>query len=380
MNAILGTIILCGLMGLVGQGIRAAVGLKSEATLQAQNPNQQSVFDAAYFALTLGIGFIAGVMAGFVIGLDQVADITPKDPKLLFAIMAAGYAGTDFIENAFTNLMPKLNAPATSTAGDQNNGASTVTTGNKTTPTTVSGVGGDAASSSTAEGKPAAQAAATVNNSSEQALISAAQASTLDQVSRQVSEIHAVLAPQPMASSGGILGYPAWALTRDATAARSKYWQFITDGATAHQLPVAVVMGIGSKESHWGFALKPQGPAGTGDFTPRNPAKWGVAMPTDGLGWGRGLMQIDWYSNDFAKTGNWQDAEANILYGCELLAEKIKKFSDAGVDPHTALLCGVSAYNGMSGPNSSYSTDVMARANWFTKQGLDTMAAQAAAA
>jgi len=107
-------------------------------------------------------------------------------------------------------------------------------------------------------------------------------------------------------------------------------------------------------------------------FTPRNPSKWGVAMPPDG-GWGRGLMQIDWYSNEFAKTGDWQDPRANILYGCELLAGKIKKFTDAGHDEYTALRCGVSAYNGMSGANSPYANDVMARADWIQNQGLDAL-------
>jgi hypothetical protein len=380
MMTILSTLILCGLMGLVGQGIRAAVGLKSAATLQAQDPTQQSEFDAAYFWLSLGIGFIAGVMAGFIIGLDQVAGITVKDPKLLFALMAAGYAGTDFIENAFTNLIPKFKAPSTLSADDQNKGASADATGSKASP---SDVGESDASLPNAEGKPDTQTATTTGVKKEgvQRSVSVPQAVKLDEVSRQVSEIHAALTPQFMATTGGgVPGYPAWALTRDANEARSKYRQFINDGARAHQLPVAVVMGIGSKESQWGFALKPRSPAGTGDFTPRDPKKWGHAMPTDGLGWGRGLMQIDWYSNDFAKTGDWRDPQANILYGCQLLAEKIKKFSDAGADSHTALLCGISAYNGMSGPNSPYTNDVMARANWFIKQGLDTMAVGAAAA
>ena len=139
-------------------------------------------------------------------------------------------------------------------------------------------------------------------------------------------------------------------------------------------------MGIGSKESHWGLALSPQGPTGTGDFTRRDPAKWGNAMPTDGLGWGRGLMQIDWYSNIFAKTGNWQDARANILYGCQLLAGKIKKFTDAGNDQDTSLRCGVSAYNGMSGAHSSYANDVMARAAWIQSQGLDSSSSASAVA
>jgi hypothetical protein len=131
-------------------------------------------------------------------------------------------------------------------------------------------------------------------------------------------------------------------LKRDVNLGRTKYLQYITEGAQTHELPMAVILAIGSKESQWGLALRPQGPTGTGDFTPRDPAKWGIAMPTDDsptrrMGWGRGLMQIDWYSNPFAKTGNWQDASANILYGCQLLAGKIKKFTDAGNDADTSL-------------------------------------------
>ena len=155
-------------------------------------------------------------------------------------------------------------------------------------------------------------------------------------------------------------------------AARDNYWTFIEQGAQTNNLPMAVVLAIGSKESAWGLILHPPGPAGTGDPTPRNPAKWGSAMPTDGLGWGRGLMQIDWYSNQFARTGNWRDPQANIMFGCGLLADKIKPFAAKGMDADTALRCGVSAYNGMSGPHSSYSDDVMARAAWITQQGLDS--------
>jgi predicted chitinase len=98
-------------MGLLGQGIRAAVGLKSAATLAAQNPSQQTEFDAAYFGLSLMIGFIAGLLAGIAIGLDNLTKIDPANLKPLFAIVAAGYAGTDFIENAFTYLVPGIGTP-----------------------------------------------------------------------------------------------------------------------------------------------------------------------------------------------------------------------------------------------------------------------------
>ena len=52
-SEVLTTLLLCGFMGALGQGIRAAVGLKSAATLAAQDPSQQTEFDVAYFTLSL---------------------------------------------------------------------------------------------------------------------------------------------------------------------------------------------------------------------------------------------------------------------------------------------------------------------------------------
>lgn len=118
-SEVLTTLILCGFMGALGQGVRAAVGLKSAATLAAQNPSQQTEFDVAYFTLSLMIGFTAGILAGLAIGLEKFAKIDPNDPKLLLAIIAAGYAGTDFIENAFTNLVPKIRTPPQVPTGDE---------------------------------------------------------------------------------------------------------------------------------------------------------------------------------------------------------------------------------------------------------------------
>ena len=55
-----------------------------------------------------------------------------------------------------------------------------------------------------------------------------------------------------------------------------KYELIIRKVAAQYQIPPALIAGIGSRESHWGLALSPVGPTGTGDN-----------------GHGRGLMQID---------------------------------------------------------------------------------------
>jgi hypothetical protein len=53
---ILATLLLCGLMGLLGQGVRAAVGLKSASRLPSAQADQQTAFSTAYFTLSLMIG------------------------------------------------------------------------------------------------------------------------------------------------------------------------------------------------------------------------------------------------------------------------------------------------------------------------------------
>lgn len=105
---ILTTLLLCGLMGLLGQGVRAAVGLKGAKQLPYAPANQEVAFSAAYFALSLMIGFTAGVLAGLVIGVDKLLTIT--DVKVLLGIAASGYAGADFIENSLSIIIPATDA------------------------------------------------------------------------------------------------------------------------------------------------------------------------------------------------------------------------------------------------------------------------------
>ena len=66
--------------------------------------DQQTEFSAAYFVLSLMIGFIAGVLAGLAIGIQNVLNIDPGDIKVLLGIAASGYAGADFIENSLSQV------------------------------------------------------------------------------------------------------------------------------------------------------------------------------------------------------------------------------------------------------------------------------------
>jgi predicted chitinase len=104
--SVLSTLLLCGLMGLLGQGVRAAVGLKNAMGLTAGLPAQQSEFNAAYFFFSLMIGFIAGIVAGLAVGLTNFVKVDLSDLKVLLGVAAAGYAGADFIENSLSIVFP----------------------------------------------------------------------------------------------------------------------------------------------------------------------------------------------------------------------------------------------------------------------------------
>lgn len=123
-ESILISLLLAGLLGLIGQSIRVIVGLKKlreEAAAEAQekavdgapdgvSPSKaqakaayNELFDARKLWLSLFIGFIAGCLAG--LAGDYASGATFSREAQL-AIVAAGYAGTDFIEGVFKKLLP----------------------------------------------------------------------------------------------------------------------------------------------------------------------------------------------------------------------------------------------------------------------------------
>jgi hypothetical protein len=93
--------LLYGIFGAAGQIIRAVTALGGSQTLASGSANQQSLFNAAYFLVTLIIGFVAGLLAGLV-AFDTITQTITI--KTALAAMAAGYAGADFIEKTLPAL------------------------------------------------------------------------------------------------------------------------------------------------------------------------------------------------------------------------------------------------------------------------------------
>jgi predicted chitinase len=114
----LSALFLCGGMGLIGQAIRAVVGLKNAGALNSTTPSAQSEFSLAYFGLSLMIGFIAGMLAGLGVGLDSFLKFDPSNLKPLLGLAAAGYAGADFIENSMSLVLPGTPKPDKDAAAD----------------------------------------------------------------------------------------------------------------------------------------------------------------------------------------------------------------------------------------------------------------------
>jgi predicted chitinase len=120
--SVLALLLLYGLMGLVGQAARAAVGLKTMTNSAETSPSQQTEFNAAYLLISLMIGFVAGVVAGFAMSFPAVIVDGAIQVKILLGVAAAGYAGTDFIENSLSIFIP--NKPADPKPGAQLNDSS----------------------------------------------------------------------------------------------------------------------------------------------------------------------------------------------------------------------------------------------------------------
>lgn len=169
--------------------------------------------------------------------------------------------------------------------------------------------------------------------------------------------------------------------------AAQQYRNLILSAASRFNFPPSVICGIGSRESHWGLALKPPGPGGTGDFGKRGPrAARTTALPPDGGGFGRGLLQIDYDWHEFARTGNWRSPQDNILYGCQVLSQS-RQFLQQRINlaPADLLQAAVAAYNcgatatlgalqagldvDSKTTGADYSSDVLNRAGWFQQKG-----------
>ena len=194
-------------------------------------------------------------------------------------------------------------------------------------------------------------------------------------------------------TAGALSVQPNGALEQSLLASLSAALTFkdlVLEIAGQEKVPPEIVAAIGSVESGWGTSalMIPNGPSGTGDRKPRapDPPLRPGSMPTDGGGFGRGLMQIDWDAHEFARTGAWADPRANITYACRLLASNRDRFkANLNLSADDAIHAAVAAYNAGFGGASHviadkglkalflpgrYATKVLERVGFFRDHGF----------
>lgn len=90
------------LCGFLGQSLRVVVGLH-----KASNSETKTDFDYARLIVSLLIGVLAGALAA--IATSSVLGVAPGllDTQSVLALVAAGYAGADFIEGFIGKYLPK---------------------------------------------------------------------------------------------------------------------------------------------------------------------------------------------------------------------------------------------------------------------------------
>lgn len=98
-------VLLGGVMGMLGQGIRSAIGLKKLRDQSGDNgPLFSENFSTSRFFASMFLGFVAGALSAFVLS-DGKTELV-ADKTMLIGLMAAGYAGADTIEGLASKVIP----------------------------------------------------------------------------------------------------------------------------------------------------------------------------------------------------------------------------------------------------------------------------------
>ncbi|MFC5473736.1 hypothetical protein [Paraherbaspirillum soli] len=98
-------ILLSGLLGAVGQGIRVISGLKKLSDEAAITQKKFSdLFSAPRFGISMLIGFAAGAIGFLSLNVDPAATLNHQQ---IVTLLGIGYAGADFIEAFMNKELPK---------------------------------------------------------------------------------------------------------------------------------------------------------------------------------------------------------------------------------------------------------------------------------
>ena len=115
------SLLLGGLLGATGQGIRAVMGVRKYREAAAAGVAVKD-FSQGRLLSSIAIGFIAGVLATIPL-LDDFTKEPQWTEKMVLALIAAGYAGVDFIEGFLKNNLPPTKTDETTSKNSASTGS-----------------------------------------------------------------------------------------------------------------------------------------------------------------------------------------------------------------------------------------------------------------
>jgi hypothetical protein len=113
-NQLLTNVLGGGVLGLLGQGVRIAIGLKKlndDNKMKAVQNVPTEPFNAGRLVVSLFIGFVAGAF-GMLTKNPAAGTGGDLSTESIVTIIAIGYSGADFIEGLFNTYVQKFTPPA----------------------------------------------------------------------------------------------------------------------------------------------------------------------------------------------------------------------------------------------------------------------------
>jgi hypothetical protein len=106
-SEIINSLLLGGFLGTIGQGIRAAMGIKKMKEVNTMPDVPNSDFNINRLIGTLLLGFVAGVLATLPFFKENFSVRPIWTQQVILTLIAAGYAGVDFIEGFLKTYLPE---------------------------------------------------------------------------------------------------------------------------------------------------------------------------------------------------------------------------------------------------------------------------------
>lgn len=115
---LLNNVLAGGVLGVLGQGVRIAVGLKKlhdSNTAKVAQDAAPEPFSPGRLLVSLFVGFVAGAI-GMLVKNPTKATGGDLSTEAIVTIIAVGYSGADFIEGLFNTYIQKFNTPTPAVA------------------------------------------------------------------------------------------------------------------------------------------------------------------------------------------------------------------------------------------------------------------------